>query len=180
MKKFIPVVVVVLFSYIFYVIFTQAQISSKVKRVECQAKTVTFEKISVEEPVRESVDLFLSNNYEINSHIEYSKYMKSHLRDILTVEQSDELLKNVINTYIKEPNLKDEKISISYYIYENDKEDLSKKEAKSKLYAGYLVFEFKLKDTLIYKIQTDYMDIDAKDISERMECVINSFVSIIK
>ena len=180
MKKILPIVVIALFSFVFYEVYTQATKSVKVKRVECQSKTVTFEKIFVEEPIKESINLFLTNNYEVNSHMEYSKYMKSHLKDILTKEQADELLENVIKAYVKNKVASQEKVSINYYIYENDKEDTGKKGAKSKLYAGYLVFEFKLGNKLIYKIQTDYMDIDAKDVAQRMDCAINSFVSIIK
>ncbi len=43
-----------------------------------------------------------------------------------------------------------------------------------------MVFEFKLNNQLIYKIQTDYMDIDAKDLKERLSCVIESFMSLEK
>ncbi len=70
------------------------------------------------------------------------------------------------------------KLQIKYYIYENDKEDSGKKGKKSKLYAGYLLFEFKLQNKLIYKIQTDYMKIDASDIQSRINCVIKSFITL--
>ena len=40
------------------------------------------------------------------------------------------------------------------------------------------MFEFKYNNELIYKIQTDYKNIDASDIKERMDCVVNSFISI--
>ena len=40
------------------------------------------------------------------------------------------------------------------------------------------MFEFKLDGNVVYKIQTDYMNIDGKDIQERMDCVIKSFISI--
>ena len=49
------------------------------------------------------------------------------------------------------------------------KEDKNKKNAKSKLYAGYLVFEFKLDGKIVYKIQTDYMKQDGSDIENRMK-----------
>lgn len=178
MKKILPIVVIILFSYIFYIIFTQAEISTKSKRVECQSKTTTFEKIFVEEPVQEALNLFLSNNYKIKSSIKYSKYMESHLVNILSKEQADENLVKIIEKYVENKTPNDKKVLIDYYIYENDKNDPDKKGDKSKLYAGYLMLEFKLDNTLIYKIQTDYMDIDAKDIEERMDCAINSFVSI--
>ena len=40
------------------------------------------------------------------------------------------------------------------------------------------MFEFKYNNKLIYKIQTDYMDTNISDLDERMDCVINSFISM--
>ena len=40
------------------------------------------------------------------------------------------------------------------------------------------MFEFKLDNKLLYKIQSDYMDIDGKDIKERMDCAIRSFLTL--
>ena len=183
MNKILPFVVIILFSVIFYAIFKETTKSSKVKRLECQTKTTTFEKIFVENPIKSAIDSFESNKYEINSDIKYSKYMKSHLINILTKEQSDEKLKKIIDKYINEKpitNKDDKKLLIDYYIYENDKEDSGKKNNEAKRYAGYLVFEFKYDDKLVYKIQTDYMNLDANDLEERMDCVLNSFTSINK
>ena len=104
--------------------------------------------------------------------------MPSHLINILTIKQANETLDNVIKKYITSNIPNNKKLIIDYYIYENDKEDKGKKGLKSKLYAGYLLFEFKLNNKLVYKIQTDYMNIDGKDIEERMDCVIKSFLSI--
>ena len=104
--------------------------------------------------------------------------MPSHLINILTIKQANETLDNVIKKYITSNIPNNKKLIIDYYIYENDKEDKRKKGLKSKLYAGYLLFEFKLNNKLVYKIQTDYMNIDGKDIDERMDCVIKSFLSI--
>lgn len=179
-NKIIPAIVIILFSVIFYVVFKEATKSAKTKRVECQIQTTTFEKIFVEEPITEAINSFKSNNYEIISDIEYSKYMKSNLINILTKEQSDEKLKTVINKYLSLDNKQnnDKKVLIKYYIYENDKEDSGKKNDEAKKYAGYLVFEFKYDNKLVYKIQTDYMNLDGNDIDERMDCAINSFISI--
>lgn len=105
--------------------------------------------------------------------------MKSNLVDILTKNQSDVLLENILekNMISKKESL-DKKTIIDYYIYENDKEDTGKKNNEAKSYAGYLVFEFKYENKLIYKIQTDYLNLDGNNIDERMSCVINSFLSI--
>ena len=100
MKNKLPIILLILFGIFFYSVYKEATKSAKSKRLECQSKTTTFEKIFVEEPIKEAIKAFKTGNYEINSSIEYSKYMKSHLKDILTKEQSDELLKNIINKYL--------------------------------------------------------------------------------
>jgi hypothetical protein len=40
------------------------------------------------------------------------------------------------------------------------------------------MFEFKYNNILVYKIQTDYMQMDASDIEDRMHCAIKSFIDI--
>jgi len=71
-----------------------------------------------------------------------------------------------------------DKLLVSYYTRENDIKDPGKKTKKSKLYAGYLVFEFKLHDKTVYKTQTDFQDKQGKDIADRVSCVIRSFMKI--
>ena len=181
MNKLIPIILITLMTFVAYGVYKQANKSMKTKRVECQSKTTTFEKIFVENPIIEAINSLKSNNYTINSSIEYSKFMKSNLIDILTKEQADEILKKVIKSQIKEEDKKtldDTKVSINYYIYENDKEDTGKKNNDAKSYAGYLMFEFKYNNILVYKIQTDYMHINTSDVEDRMNCVIKSFIAI--
>ena len=182
MRNKLPIILLILFTIFFYSVYKEVTKSAKSKRLECQSKTTTFEKIFIENPIKEAIKFLESNNYEIKSDIKYSEFMKSHLINILTKERSDEKLKTVIEKYLNKNSTKnlDKKILIDYYIYENDKEDNGKKNKDAKSYAGYSMFEFKYDDKLVYKIQTDYMNIDAKDIDERMDCAINSFISIYK
>ncbi|KAB7885333.1 hypothetical protein [Poseidonibacter ostreae] len=179
MNKILPGILILVILFVTFAVFEEVnKFDPKQKRLQCQEKTITFEKIDFEHPIWETNNLIETNNFIIKSNIEYSKLMPSHLINILTVEQADETLNKVLNTYIKYDIPNDKKLLIDYYIYENDKEDKGKKGPKSKLYAGYLLFEFKLDNKLVYKIQTDYMNIDAKDIEERMDCAIKSFLSI--
>ncbi len=183
MNKILPITLLVLLTMISYSIYKEVIKSAKTKRLECQSKTTTFEKIFIENPIEEAINSLESNNYEIKSDIKYSEFMKSYLINILTKEQSDNKLKIVIEKYI-DKNLtkseKDKKLLIDYYIYENDKEDKGKKNKEAKSYAGYLMFEFKYDNKLVFKIQTDYMNLDANDLEDRMDCAVNSFVSIYK
>ena len=181
MNKIFPLILLIAIIFVSYGVYTQANKSIKIKRLDCQSKTTTFERIFIEEPIKEAINSLKSNNYTIKSNIEYSKIMKSNLIDILNIKQADEILEKSIaaNINTKNTHIEDEhKVLIDYYIYENDKDDSGKKNKDAKNYAGYLVFEFKYKNILVYKIQTDYMKLDASDIEDRMNCAIKSFTSI--
>ena len=167
---------------IIYAIYSEINKTSiKTKRMNCQNKTITFERIFpniTKEKLSKAKLLLQSNNYTLISRIQYSKYMKSNLINLLNKEQADKKLIEVISKHAISEKKENEKIIIDYYIYENDKEDKGKKGSKSKKYAGYLVFEFKYNKELLYKIQSDYMSMEAEDIKERMNCIIKSFLSI--
>lgn len=175
-KLIISAITIVVLFFAYGIYSNGSKKSFKSKRLECQNKTITFESISNKKHITKAQELLLSNNYTIKSNIEYSKLMPTVLKDFLNLNQVDGLLiKNIPNN--KSLDTKD-KLIVDYYIYENDKEDKNKKNDKAKLYAGYLVFEFKLKDKLLYKIQTDYMKQDGSDIENRIKCVIKSFLTI--
>ncbi|MAD42802.1 MAG: hypothetical protein CL623_10495 [Arcobacter sp.] len=180
MKKMIlPGILILIILFVTFAVFEEVnKFDPNQKRLACQQETTTFEKIHFENPIWETNNLIETNNFIVKSDIEYSRYMPSHLINILTVKQADEILNSILEKHIVSNTPNEKKLIIDYYIYENDKEDKGKKGPKSKLYAGYVLFEFKLDNKLVYKIQTDYMDIDGKDIKDRMTCAIESFLSI--
>lgn len=81
-----------------------------------------------------------------------------------------------LNKNVSENN--DKRLIIDYFIYENDKKDPGKKTAKSKLYAGYLVFHFLIADEKVYRLQIDFMDMQGKDIEEKIQCMMKSILSL--
>lgn len=178
MKKLLPLIIIILFSFVFYLSFSQATKSAKIKRVECQNSTTTFERIFVEKPVKDGIEALLSNNYILKSNIEYSKLMESNLKDKLYIEDLDKQVINAIDKYKTSENKSDKKVYINYYLYENDKKDTKKTNEDSKKYPGYLLFDFNYDGKLIYKIQIDYVNLDGSDLNERIDCAINSFISI--
>ncbi|MFA6789050.1 MAG: hypothetical protein WCR15_05145 [Arcobacteraceae bacterium] len=161
--------------YGFYLELTKKQ---NHKRVACQEKTTTFEKIYSNTPIKEAIERLKTDNYVIESRIEYSHYMPSHLITVLTIQKANTLLETVLKSHHTHTKEFSNPLLIDYYIYENDKEDKGKKNANAKEYAGYVVFEFKLDNQLLYKIQTDYMDTNANDLEERFKCVLDSFLSL--
>lgn len=180
MKKIFLICFVLLLLALTYSFYKEITKTKNPKRMACQEKTTTFEKINSNAPIKEAIELLKTHQYTIKSHIEYSTYMPSYLINILTIQEANELLEEVISSHTTQTANSAHALLIDYYIYENDKEDKGKKNAQAKKYAGYVVFEFKLDNQLIYKIQTDYMDIDAKDLKERFSCVIESFICLEK
>lgn len=169
-----------IFGFILFIVFgviNKRTVDIKTKRVTCQNSVTTFEKIYTKD-LDFAKKLLTSSNYEIQSDIEYSKNMKSNLLGNFSTEDSDEILIEVLNNSKSINKKYDEKLLISYYIYENDKKDEGKKNKNAFSYAGYLVFEFKLKNELLYKIQIDYLNTDTSDIKSRIECAIKSFLTI--
>jgi hypothetical protein len=180
MNKFYYVLIVFVILFFGYGILTKDSNNpmKKEARVPCQKKTVTFEKISNRDLIEKAVSLLESGNYTVKSRIEQSVYMKSQILNYISVEKADKILTYTIKKYLKNDNNDNDKLLIDYYILENDKEDKGKKGTACKLYAGYLVFEFRLNGKLIYKIQTDFIEEDTSDIPERMDCVIKSFITL--
>jgi hypothetical protein len=183
MKNFFYFVIIVIFIGVGISVYEQISKKGKnFKRLDCHKQTTTFERIYFEEPsIKTAISNIETGNYNIVSRIEFSKIMESKLTGKITVEELDDMLNDAISDYKTDAkNTSGTKTVIDYYLYENDKADTNKKNENAKKYAGYLMFDFKYNNRLIYKIQTDYMNEDGSDISQRMDCVIQSFTSINK
>ncbi|AXH14900.1 hypothetical protein [Malaciobacter mytili] len=178
--KFLYSILFLIFLFFSYAIYEQLnKPSQKVKRVPCQNQTTTFEKIENKEYIKKAQELFYLNNYKLKSSIEYSKYMKSNLKDSFTLKIFEQKVNNILLKYIKQSkNSNLENILIKAHLYENDKEDKGKKNKKAKLYAGYFILEFIYKNKSLYKIQIDYINTDLSDLEKRITCAINSFLLI--
>ena len=136
--------------FLTYGVLNQKKDDPKAKRVACQKSVTTFEKI-YKKDIQKAKELLKSSNYNIESYIEYSQNMKSNLKNSFSNKDSDKILVDDKKSFETEEKQQNEKLLISYFIYENDKKDEGKKNKDAFLYAGYLVFEFKLKDELLYK-----------------------------
>jgi hypothetical protein len=161
-----------------YQTITHKKQTTNTKRVPCQTKSITFEKIKDKNQTRTAQKLLVSGNYIVQSYIQKSVYATSKLFKYISQEDIDNITKNNINKIIKTKTIQKDKVLISYYTRENDTKDPGKKTKKSKLYARYLVYEFKLNNKTVYKIQTDFKNKQGKDINDRIKCVLTSFMSI--
>lgn len=176
--KFLYSIIVLLFITFSYAIYEQLNNSlEKPKRIPCQNQTTTFEKIENKKYIKKAQELFYTNNYKLESSIEYSKYMKSNLKNSFTLKKLEEKINKIFLKYTKKTH-NNELLIIKAHLYENDKEDKGKKNKKAKLYAGYFILEFIYENKSLYKIQIDYLNIDLSDLEKRIECAINSFLLI--
>lgn len=149
--------------------------SAKSTRIECHKYSTVFERVLKPELVHEFQRYFNEGKVNVTIKIEKAKYMESKLFEYL----DDTTLKNSFITLSKlQDQTKKYPASIDILIYENDKKDPGKKTAKSKLYAGYLVFSAKLDNKLVYKLQIDFLDEKGNDTQKVIECVIKSIQSI--
>jgi len=184
MKKYIYIVLIGVLCYFIgesiYVEMTKDSTPGKAKRLECQKKVTTFERVFDKEEIINFQETIKSGSINFTSDIEKAKYSKSTLFESVSLENIDVILKDSLLEY-KVTNSENvtSNYKIHYYIYENDKDDPGKKSKKSKNYAGYVVFEIKnISNKLIYKIQIDFMDHKGSDIDQSIRCIVKSVMSI--
>jgi len=184
-KKYLGIFVIVFIVYMLgesiYSEMNKDKTPGKAKRIECQKKAVTFERIFDDVQVQEAQNQVRQSTINFSSDIEKAVYTQSRLFEYFPLEKADVIFKNKLLSYSEnqEKNkVKRDDYTLSYYIYENDANDPGKKTKKSKLYAGYVVFEVKNKDNkTIYKVQTDFMNHAGDDLKESLECTVESFMT---
>jgi len=159
-------------------IFTQINKSAKATRIECQKKATSFERVYLKNEIKLAQERLKNGSVEFTSSIKKAHYAKSKLFEYVKLSDMDTVLASILKTYAKQKDSKDKKLYISYYIYENDKDDPGKKTKKSKLYAGYVVFRFlNTNRDLIYQVQIDFMDEKGIDLPQRIKCAVESFIT---
>jgi len=179
MFKGIAIVLTLLFFYMIVsdVVSTVTKKGSNSERLECHTKQTTFEYVYKKELVSDIQNAIKSGTVEIKSKFKLSEHMQTQLEKHINLEQVDEMIEKQINLH-QGKSKSTHPLVIDYFIYENDKEDPGKKTAKSKLYAGYLVFNFMLEGEQIYRLQIDFMDLQGKDIEEKIQCMMKSVLTL--
>lgn len=153
--------------------------SAKSVRLACHKDSVTFEKVIKPKLVQDLLKTLKSQDYTVNAWEDKAKYMTSVMFKFVDVKEINKDIKSKIKDYkldIEAKKIGD--VLVDVMVYENDKKDPGKKTKRSKLYAGYLVFTFKVDNKTVYKIQTDFMNLKGEDIPNRISCVVNSVMSL--
>jgi len=182
MKKYIVTFIIVFIGYLvsdsIYKEMTKDKTPGKAKRLPCQKKVTTFERSFSDADVKYIQSLIEHGSMDFTSFTEPAKYAKSELFDYISLEDMDKQFALFLRSYVKYNENNKNGYQLSYYIYENDKNDPGKKTEKSKLYAGYVVLEVKNKENKsIYKVQVDFMDKKGGDVINTMKCALKSLMT---
>ncbi len=150
----------------------------KSDRIPCHKEVVTFEKVF--DPKRlQLLGKALQRGVTLHTRVQKSHYMQSQLFERISQRKiRDLIVKRLGQDDINVVQSGD--VELNVLIYENDKKDPKKKTKKAKLYAGYLLFDYKLDGKLVYKFQIDFMDMQGRDIAKRIDCAVTSLQTITK
>lgn len=182
MTKYVRIFIIVFIGYFVgdsvYNEMTKDKTPGKAKRLECQKQVTVFERSYSLSDLKYAQKLIAHGNDSFTSYIEKAVYSDSVLFNYISLEQIDDIFRKTLQSYIKYNENNQNAYKLSYYIYENDKNDPGKKTEKSKLYAGYIVLEIKnLDNKSIYKVQVDFMDDKGADIKRSIQCSIRSLMT---
>ena len=174
MKYIYMILTLLLIIAIGYLLSGATNKSANAQRIACHDEFVVFEKVYSDTLSEKVKSALRSDMYTLTSSVQKSVYIKTRLFEYVDLKEVDKLVVNSIAKYHTSNVKRDDKVAVDYYIYENDKSDPGKKTAKSKLYAGYLHFNFTYEGKRVYAVQVDFMDQQGKDIGQSVACAIES------
>lgn len=145
---------------------------AKATRLTCHSKSVIFERLYLQDKLLALQEALALKKPKLVFTTLPSTFMQTKLFEYLSSEDVANYTYKALG--MENANAVAEDFKIAITIYENDKLDPKKKTPEAKLYAGYLVYDFYLKSELVYKIQVDFMNMQALDVEERVACAIES------
>lgn len=138
----------------------------------CQKETVCFDKVSGTQEQFQQLSQALEQGFV---HYKCSVIPSQYMETIITHHITPKILSDLSAQALGQPRPGAETpLVVECELYENDKLDPGKKSKNCKLFAGYLLYTFKLNQEQIYKIQIDVMDSKGQDIPKRLECIKES------
>jgi hypothetical protein len=149
----------------------------KSKRLECHANSTVFEGVIKESLLHQLQSKIKSvdENIKVSISTRKSKYMPSKLFEHVKVDKVKNEFETLLQNKISKPY---GNIAIEVIIHENDKDDPNKKNPKSKLFAGYIEFHYSYKNERVYMVQIDFFNEKGKDISQVLQCGLQSVKTI--
>ncbi|KIM03791.1 MAG: hypothetical protein KN64_11230 [Sulfurovum sp. AS07-7] len=117
----------------------------RAKRIECQAKSITFERIYSPSHIKEAINALKSGNVKTKYKMVPSVYATSQMEKYFTIEDVNNDLLKILANHKKQNKAKEQPLLIDYYVYENDVDNPGKKTEDAKKYAGYIRMTFYIK-----------------------------------
>ena len=176
-KKFLFIVLGLLVIYfIGEGIYTKMTSKAKLSALSCHKEVVVFEKIYESELFQNALKAIQVGAFESSISAEKATYSPSTLFTYVNLEETKSRVNDALEGYVKEKKSITPKTDMAILVYENDMKHPGKKTKESKLYRGYLVLNVMMEDALVYKVQIDFMDFEAKDLPQRIECVVETLM----
>ncbi len=143
------------------------------KPLVCEKKIYTYSKTFNQKLLNKSIKALNKGYYKLDGGFIESEYMKSNIKDIISLEELDTFYKNAIKVEPKKDLQKF--LKIKYEIIENDKENPNKKSKDCRLHAGSIQTSFRINSKEIFRIYTDFNFMYKNAIKERIDCSIKVF-----
>ena len=179
MKYIYTIIVIALIYFVGNDIYKQnSKTGAKSTRLACHKTCKVFERVYDDTLLKKAQESIRTGEYKLTSRIQEAKFMDTQMFQYVHIEKVDQMVKDAIAKKKQADAKAEGKVHIDYYIYENDKADPGKKTKKSKLYAGFLRFIITYNGKKLYSIQTDFMDLEGKDIPKSVECAVESFMTV--
>ncbi|MGM0623825.1 MAG: hypothetical protein ACQESH_07390 [Campylobacterota bacterium] len=150
---------------------------AKSQRLACHEGVTVFERINNEGKITALQEAIKAGNITVEPRIQKSEYMQSQLFTHITQEQIE---KKIYDRFVEEKTdaSSEHDVVIDLLVYENDKEDPKKKNEAAKKYAGYIHLKYLLDESVVYRFQIDFMDMQARDLDDRIDCAVQSVMSL--
>jgi len=156
---------------------TKTVAGAKSTRLACHKTSKVFERTYDNALLEKAQETVRAGEYELTSRIKEAKFMETKMFQYVQLEKVDQMVKDAIAKRKQADAKAEGKVTIDYYIYENDKADPGKKTKKSKLYAGFLRFVLTYNGKKFYSVQADFMNLEGEDIPKSVECAIESLMT---
>ena len=176
-KKFLFIVLG--FLVIYFIgegIYTKMTSKAKLSALPCHKEVVVFEKIYESELFQNALKAIQAGAFESSISAEKATYSPSTLFAYVNLEETKSRVNDALAGYVKEKKSGTSNVEVAILVYENDMEHPGKKTKESKLYRGYLVLNVMVEEVLVYKVQIDFVDYEAKDLPQRVECAVETLM----
>ncbi len=145
----------------------------EVIKLECEKEAYTYSKVFNQTLLDKSIKALDKGYYRLEGSYLESEYMKSNIKNIVSIEESDKFYMDAIKTLPKKDIEKF--LKIKYEIIENDKDNPNKKDKECKLNSGSVMTSFRINSKEIFRVYTDFAFMYKNAIKNRIECSIKVF-----